>query len=156
MADEHPSLREFVERIIEERDRLYDARLKSLDSFFTSSLLAMDKATQAAFASSEKAISKAENSQTDYNARSNEFRGQLDDQAKMLMPRAEMTNILRSYDSRLDRIDENISGLRESRSSGEGSSKTLFENRTQSNWNVGTLIAIVLGLISLMANFLRH
>lgn len=33
MSDEHPSLREFVERIIEERDRLYDARIKALGNY---------------------------------------------------------------------------------------------------------------------------
>jgi hypothetical protein len=37
--------------------------------------------TRASFEASEKAIVKAENAQRDYNVRSNEFRGQLDDQA---------------------------------------------------------------------------
>ena len=156
MSDEHPSLREFVERIIEERDRLYDARIKALDTYFSSRLTAMDKATQAAFASSEKAISKAEQAQADYNVRSNEFRGQLDDQAKTLMPRSEMVAILKGYDSRLDKLDNNISSLRESRSSGEGSNIARSEHRIQTNWNVGTLIALVLGLVSLMVAFLRH
>ena len=156
MSDEHPSLREFVERIIEERDRLYDARIKALDAYFSSCLTAMDKATQSAFASSEKAIGKAEQAQADYNIRSNEFRGQLDDQAKTLMPRSEMFAILKGYDSRLDKLDGNISSLRESRSSGEGSSIARSEDRVQNNWNVGTLIALVLGLISLTVAFLRH
>ena len=50
----------------------------------TERMAAADKATQSAFAASEKAIAKAEQAQSDYNARSNEFRSSLDDQNKLM------------------------------------------------------------------------
>src|SRR6202035_5755903 len=95
---------DFYERISEERDRQYDQRFRAAEIAVSAALSAQEKAVAAAFLASEKAIIKAqeaqgdaflasekaiikaEEAQKDYNLRSNEFRGQLDDQAKTLMP----------------------------------------------------------------------
>ena len=45
--------------------------------------------TNAAFASSEKAITSAEDAQTSYNERTNELRGAMADQAKDMLTRKE-------------------------------------------------------------------
>jgi hypothetical protein len=121
------SIREYLERIIDERDRLYDVRFKAAETAVSAALLAQEKQTSAAFLASEKAIVKAEDAQREYNVRSNEFRGQLDDQAKLLMPRTEASVATRALDDklgimkgeferRLDVIAKEIAGLRESRS----------------------------------------
>lgn len=104
-----------------------DAALIAAKSALVAAFIAQDKMTTAAFASAEKAITKAEEAQKEYNARSNEFRGQLDDQAKQLMPRAEALGLFKSEDDKTetrfneltksaDIMRQDISILREARS----------------------------------------
>jgi hypothetical protein len=102
------SIREFLERLIEERDRLYEAKFRALEVEFRTAITALEKSTQAAFSSSEKAIVKAEEAQREYNIRSNEFRGQLDDQAKLLIPRSEVGVLLKGLDDRIGEINKKI------------------------------------------------
>lgn len=174
------SMQEFLERIMDERDRLYDMRFKAAETAVNTALAAQEKAVNAAlaaqekqtassFMASEKAIVKAEDAQREYNIRSNEFRGQLDDQAKTLMPRPETTSMFKSADEKLAStkgelermiaslrasIDKNadtstkeIASLRESRSMGIGNSAG-----SQAMWGyvVGGLgtAALVASLIS--------
>lgn len=128
------SIREYLERVIDERDRLYDVRFKAAETAVNAALAAQEKQTSASFLASEKAIVKAEDAQREYNVRSNEFRGQLDDQAKLLMPRSEaavsyhaLEDKLGSnkgeFERRFENISKEIAGLRESRS--EISGKTI-------------------------------
>lgn len=102
--DEEPtiSIREFLERILEERDRLYNIRFEEAKTAVNAALIAQKEAVTSAFAASEKAIIKAEDAQREYNARSNEFRGQLDDQAKTLMPRPETMALFRSIEDKME------------------------------------------------------
>lgn len=72
-----------------EREKLVDLGIKALES----QLKASDTLSAVIADSAEKAIMKAERAQADYNVRSNEFRGQLADQAKMLLPRAEFDTV---------------------------------------------------------------
>jgi hypothetical protein len=120
-----------VVALMDERDRLYKERDESRRTAVDAALVAMDKQTRASFEASEKAIVKAEDSQREYNIRSNEFRGQLDDQAKTLLPRAEAgvlfkgleEKIRSSDDSRekkFDIVTKDITALRESRSNLDG------------------------------------
>jgi hypothetical protein len=137
------TMREFLERVIDERDRLYDSRFRAAEIAVNAALAAQEKAVAAAFLASEKAIIKAEEAQKDYNTRSNEFRGQLDDQAKLLMQRSEALGLFKSsddkieamrvfFDSKLESqrmaveksnegLQKDIAGLRESRSESGGS-----------------------------------
>jgi len=111
---------EALRLIVDERDRRYEARF-----------VAIEEAVSVRFAASEKAISKAEDAQREYNVRSNEFRGQLDDQAKTLMPRPETMTMFKAIDEKiaaadLDRqrkhevLTNEIAKLRESRSNLDG------------------------------------
>jgi hypothetical protein len=95
-------MREFLERIIDERDRLYDSRFRAAEIAVNAALAAQQKAVAEAFLASEKAIIKAEEAQKEYNARSNEFRGQLDDQAKLLMQRSEALGLFSASDNKLE------------------------------------------------------
>lgn len=106
--------------LMHERDRRYEDRFKGQETAVAAALAAQKELTTSAFASSEKAIGKAETAQSDYNVRSNEFRGQLDDQAKMLMPRTETENTFKQHRELIDRLrDEGRiaveAGTRESR-----------------------------------------
>jgi hypothetical protein len=113
-----------IERLMDERDRLYLEKFRASEIAVAAAITAAKEQTSASFASSEKAIGKAEQAQSDYNNRSNEFRGQLDDQAKTLMPRTESQTLFKSYEDKLEDMKKDITSLRESRSVSEGSAKT--------------------------------
>lgn len=99
-------VREFVERILTERDRLYEARFlasekgiqaaflaseKAIDSALVAAekalqaaLAASDKAIQTAFGAAEKAVKKAEEAQSGSIMQFAEFRKQIDEQREGL------------------------------------------------------------------------
>lgn len=161
------SIREFIERVVDERDRLYGARFEASAVAVNAALAAQEKAVAAAFGASEKAIIKAEDAQREYNIRSNEFRGQLDDQAKMLMPRSETAALFKAYDERvdavravfeskldnqrqsfdkaLDAIFKEIAGLRESRSQ--------FEGSKSNNREMFSYVVAIIGIVIAVAAF---
>lgn len=97
-----------VDHFLGERDRRYDERYVAQEKAVLAALAAQEKLTSAAFASAEKAVAKAEDAQKDYNQRSNEFRGQLDDQAKTLMPRTEVVGMFGAIDKRLEDRDKTV------------------------------------------------
>lgn len=113
-----------VRVVMEERDRRYEERFRAQEVAVATALTAIKEQTAANFAASEKAIGKAENAQADYNVRSNEFRGQLDDQAKTLLPRAEAAARFGNQDEKFEQIRKDIASLRESRSEGGGKEKS--------------------------------
>ena len=150
-------------QIVDERDRLYDVRFRAAEAAVGAALAAQEKGTNAAFNASEKAISKAEDAQREYNIRSNEFRGQLDDQAKTLMPRPEtsalfknmddkVSNIRNELNSRIDTSNKEIASLRESRSEGGGRSTGL-----QAMWGyILAALAIVGWVFNTVVNLFRQ
>jgi hypothetical protein len=154
------SIREYLVSIIEERDRLYDTRFKAAEVAVSAALAAQEKSVTAAFTASEKAIVKAEDAQKDYNNRSNEFRGQLDDQAKTLMPRNESQTLFRAYDEKLesnkvafeksiDALIEDIKSLRESRSATAGASLQRTEVHQTNQWVIGLVIGAILAVVQI-------
>lgn len=193
------TLREFVEKYVDERQKYIDARILAVESamkeaFIASekavaaafaasekatqaALAAAEKAVSAAFAASEKAVLKAEDAQKDYNNRSNEFRGQLDDQAKMLMPRTETMALFKNsdaviaairneYDVRLEAMKQEFSqqhttalkdlqGLRESRSEHEGKGAGSEAMRAMIIAGIGVM-ATILSIIALAAAFFKR
>ncbi len=149
------SLREFMERIMDERDRLYLARFDASALSVTTALAAQEKAVAAAFLASEKAIIKAEDAQREYNTRSNEFRGQLDDQAKTLMPRIETMGLFKAaydrmeqqreaFEKSVETLTKEVAGLRESRSEGHGNKVSTRETMSY----VVTAIMLVITIVS--------
>lgn len=124
-----------LRELIDERDRLYSTVAAGQKTAVDAALLAQEKLVSAAFLASEKAIVKAEDAQREYNARSNEFRGQLDDQAKTLLSRVEATTEFKSRDDKIEQINRDIRDLRESRSAGQGGKEAGIDMR-------GTLIAL--------------
>ena len=97
-----------IDHFLQERDRRYEERYVAQEKAVLAALAAQEKLTSAAFASAEKAVSKAEDAQKDYNQRSNEFRGQLDDQAKLLMARTEAISQFDGFDKRLEDRDKAV------------------------------------------------
>jgi len=138
----------FVERIFRERSALYDSVISKLEALvlandrlymekfaaaelaLSTALAAQEKGTTAAFLAGEKAVLKAEQAQKEYNERSNEFRGQLDDQAKTLMPRPETVNMFKALDEKLTGVENvlesRITGLQNAAKNELESAKTSF------------------------------
>lgn len=147
---------EQLERFLEERDRRYSENFTARDIGVTAALAAAEKAVNAALVSSDKATGKAEQAQKEYNERSNEFRGQLDDQAKTLMPRSEALLLINTQAEKLESERTNgltrwndlmaqIQILREQFSVGVGAHTQTLESRQQTQWGVGTVIGLVVG-----------
>jgi hypothetical protein len=170
------TIREYLVSMMSERDRLYNAQFKAIETStnaqfkasetaVNAALAAQEKAVAAAFLASEKAIVKAEDAQKDYNQRSNEFRGQLDDQAKTLMPRNEAQTLFGAYDGKLEdfkstnekslqAMQKDISDLRESRSASAGANVQRAEGHQTNQWVIGLTIGVVLGVIQVILHFI--
>lgn len=139
---------EYLQRQIDERDRRYEDRFKAQETAVLAALAAQEKLVSAAFLASEKAIVKAEEAQRDYNIRSNEFRGQLDDQAKTLLPRAEADGRFDNLVLQIEEIKTEIAGLRESRSAGTGRDDAVAAAETTQRWVIGIGLTIVLFVVA--------
>lgn len=102
--------------LMDERDKRYQERLENQKEALALALAAQNKFHDSIFKMSQEAIAKAEDAQKEYNIRSNEFRGQLDDQAKTLMPRSESLGLHQANRERFDQLrDESrilVDGLR--------------------------------------------
>jgi hypothetical protein len=115
---------ESLKQLVDERDRRYADRFTEQKVAVDAALTAQKELYFVVNESSKDAIIKAEASQKEVNVRSNEFRGQLSDQAARLMPRSETESIERGlrerWDSDMKQVRLDIAGLRESRSEGHG------------------------------------
>lgn len=149
-----------LEKLVDERDRLYLEKFKGAEVAVAAALAAQEKSVNSAFAASEKAIVKAEQAQKEYNERSNEFRGQLDDQAKTLMPRPETLSMFRgvedkisssvaALDAKIHGVDVQIDSLRLSRSEGSGKASARYDVHSDRLWGIGIVVAIGLAVIGL-------
>lgn len=125
------SIREYLERIIDERDRLYDVRFRAAETAVNAALAAQEKQTNASFSASEKAIVKAEDSQKSYNVGHNDLSRKMEDQYKSMVPYSEARLKWDSVDKELidirkesaairDMLMKEIAGLRESRATVSG------------------------------------
>jgi hypothetical protein len=134
-----------LKELVDERDRRYTEKFDAQEKATALALAYQKEAVTNAFTASEKAIVKAEEAQKAYNERSNEFRGQLDDQAKMLMPRTEAIQ-------RIERVEGDIKELQRGESRGEGGADAKHGSRLQQNWNISTLISLI-ALAVVVLNF---
>jgi hypothetical protein len=111
------TLREHITQLINEHDKRYEQRFLAQESAVQSALVAQEKAVNAALIAADRAVAKAEVAQDKRNEATNEFRGQLSDQAATLMPRKEVEQVisslsermqveLRSQDSRIDSLSK--------------------------------------------------
>ena len=126
------AFREYIERIVHERDRQYHAEIA-----------AIRREHEADIQSLMQSIAKAEEAQKSYNERSNEFRGQLDDQAKTLMPRSEATLLVAQVDQRVDTMAHRLAALELNAANLQGR----FWAVTAIAWLVMLAVSIVLRLL---------
>lgn len=114
---ERQAIRTHYESILVEYDRRYQARFVASEIAVATSFSAQEKAINAALASAQAAVNKADIANEKRFDGVNEFRAQLGDQQRTLMPRAEVEALLRaineksdSLTSRMDRHDATGNG----------------------------------------------
>lgn len=98
-------LKEYLEKIINQR---FEAQEKAVSA----ALAAQKELTNTSFASSEKAIVKAEAAQTSYNQTHNDLSRKMDEQYKEMMPRSESLARHASNEQRHQELKEDFSKLR--------------------------------------------
>lgn len=113
MSDPPVTLREFIERVMDERDRLYDTRFAASKTAVDAALAAQEKATNAAFLASEKAITKADANAEKWRENANEWRASMLDREVKFASRPEM-------EAEMKGMRAELSSLKESRDKGDG------------------------------------
>jgi hypothetical protein len=147
-------------------EKHYDARLSEMKDAMITAMTAVEKLTAAAFAANKEAILKAEEAQRSYNERSNEFRGQLEDQAHRLMPREEALSKFNGIESKFDEFRKyfeekandnknNIAKMRETLMQMMGEKSQRQETRQTVQWGLGQAIAVALVLAGLIVGIVE-
>jgi len=96
------SLREYVDHRIAEQERFYSERFAAIKEMIQAEITAQKEAVTAAFASTQTAITKAEQAQKEYNALHNDLVRKMDDQAHELIQRVEAMNLFKVGNDRMD------------------------------------------------------
>ena len=166
------SVREYFERIIRELDRRLTDRAEAQDKAVSAALIAAERQTAQSFAASEKAISKAENSQREYNQGHNDLSRKMEAQYASMVPSSEAKLKWESIDKDIaglrseiainretnskdvnnlrQELMREISGLRESRSAASGATEQRVEGIRRNEWVIGLCIfagLTILGII---------
>jgi hypothetical protein len=98
-AQDPVPLREYVNMRFEMQEKAVQA-----------ALAAAEKAVAAALAAAERAVNKAEGATERRLESMNEFRGALNDSARLLMPRAEAEQSFRVLAEKIDSLDKRVTG----------------------------------------------
>jgi len=161
-----PSLREVTAELdglrdlMDERDRRYGSQFDASKEAVAAALAAQKELTSQAFTASKEAISKAEATSNLNDAKNNEFRGQLRDQAATFPTRTEVDARIDALTSRFEEFKNStaveIRSLRESRSEGVGSKVTTTEYRAQTNVDRTLVVSIILAGAAIAAAVLYH
>lgn len=96
------SMREYLERVLDERDKLYTAKFVAAEVAVAAALASAEKAVSAAFESSEKAIIKAEEAQKAYNLSHNDLIRKTEAQNQATVPRSETMALLKALEEKLE------------------------------------------------------
>ncbi len=141
--------------LIDERDQRYTERANAAGLALKDALAAQEKLSVVVNESARMAIDKAEAAQRAYNERSNEFRGQLDDQAKTLMPRAEY---VAEHTRLIERVEDVKRELEAYKTAQAAEIRSLRESRAGYGgvWQAVVAAALVAGLIGAVMGLLGH
>jgi hypothetical protein len=96
------ALHEHYDVLIGEIDKRYQARFLAVEQAVTTAFVAQEKAITAALLSAQAAVNKADLANEKRFDAVNEFRGQLGDQQRTLMPRAEAEALFKSLTDKIE------------------------------------------------------
>lgn len=114
--DTHVSLRDYYDT----RWSDHASQHRAEEDARAAALVAQGKLVDAAFASSQAAIDKAEGSQKQTDAKNNDFRGQLSDQAKGFATREQVERLDTEMDRRLGEVVKDIAELKNANARQQG------------------------------------
>jgi ABC-type transporter Mla subunit MlaD len=97
MTDESISLREYV-----------DTRFHDQEKAVLTALTAQKEAVSSALAAADRAVAKAETASEKRFESVNEFRGSLADSARLLMPRSEVEQIVKSLEGKIGGLQKMV------------------------------------------------
>lgn len=135
--------------------RYLDERFSSLEKMITTSISNQEKLSALAKDAADKALEKAEWLAAHNQQISNEFRGQLKDQAERLITRTEAITRFDTVDEKIAGLSKDIAELREFRSTYAGSISQRGESRTNNQWIIGICIALA-GLVIAFAVYVKE
>jgi len=134
--------------------RYLDERFESLEKMILSSVATQDKVAALTKDAADRALQKAEALAAHNQAISNEFRGQLKDQAETLMSRLESLSKFQAIEDKIELINKEVIELREFRSSYVGAVVQRSSSKVNNQYIVGAAIAIA-GIIISIAVFFK-
>ncbi|PZR71777.1 MAG: hypothetical protein DLM66_00120 [Candidatus Dormiibacter spiritus] len=122
-----------------------------------------DDAVRARFESQERAVVKADEMLREYKAGANDVRGVLADMSNRALSRTEAESKWNQLRELIDmaaterrqslaKLEQEIATLRESNSQKLGRDEAVAANQEQGNWNNGQIVAVALGLLSLITS----
>lgn len=164
------SLHAHILGIFDERELRYTQRFVAQEKAVVEALAAAKEAVAAALTAADRAVQKAETAAEKRFDNVNEFRGQLNDQAKTFMPRQEFQvqhDALESkvgvfVDSLSDKIDslsrhvtESVASLQLSRATDRGQQTARKEDWTKNVAVIGVVFGLV-GAISVIVSLLAR
>lgn len=137
--------------LVNSNDRRYTERVEAERRAIDAALAAQKEAVKSALDAADRAVAKAETASEKRFEGVNEFRAQLGDQQRNLMPRAEAEIRFSALAAQLDELRRDLSKQRDTQSGakeGWGSAATV----------IGLVLTVVLligGLITLLTRFAR-
>jgi hypothetical protein len=134
MERESIPLRDYFERLIDERDRRYGQQ----------------------FEDSKAAVVKSEIALREYKTSANEFRGTLQDQALLFMPRTESENTAKELRSLIEAQAKLIVTLQLGESRGAGGVAQRSEARVNSIAITGIIVSVAVFLTGGLATFIFY
>ena len=146
-SDMPEQVRQYEQRKVVQHDdlqqarQLIDAELRALRQHVDDNDRLYNERAEA----QREAILKAEKAQSEYNVRSNEFRGQLDDQAKTLMPRNEFNSVISNLEAKITRNSDDIRFLREG-----GGGQITKGVKDESRANIALLFSLVATVVGVL------
>jgi hypothetical protein len=144
MSDQDVSLREYLSALISAAEKRSDDRFE-----------AMQEAVKAAFAESQKAITKAETATEKRFESVNEFRASLSDQATRFITRDTLNALADKLEASIDRNREDLDQLAKRLDLREGETAGSRLTTTTLYTAVGVAVAFI-GLLVIVANYLSN
>lgn len=146
------SIREYIEGQLKDRDELCSARMSALTTHMFALLEGLEKRFETIITLMDRSVNKAEVAQREYNEKANNLRGVMDDAARLMIPRGEAQLEIRGLSDRLDRMQGDITSLRDFRSETGGRGTSRHET-----WGYAVgLVALLFSLASIVLLVVRE
>ena len=133
----------------------FDAKLTALDRLLEVKFEAAKSSSDASFRSSEIALQKAAEAQSQFNQRTNEFRQSLSDCQTLLLSRSEFAILHGALEDKIEGLRADIAQLREFRSVEYSKDAQIADQRGQRHFGIETFLSILAVVIALVVLLLR-